>query len=98
MQKTGNEALVLTLLGLAGIAVSVVSLAGRRNRFTWALFGVGGVSLIFGVYYHIALRSQLPDSDNDFLPISLGVGIYICIVAGVVALVGAVLDEGLVRH
>ena len=91
MQKTGNEAIILMLLGLAGIAVSVVSLAGRRNRFTWALFVVGGVCLILSVYYYVQLRGQLSEvgNGNEILPVSMGAGIYVCIVASIVVLLGA---------
>jgi uncharacterized membrane protein YjfL (UPF0719 family) len=89
MQKTNNEAIVIMLLGLVGIAVSLVSLLSRRNRFAWVLLVVGAVCLVFSVYYYFALRDQLADVDSEYLSASLGAGIYVCMIASVVALVVA---------
>lgn len=89
MQKTGNEAIVLTILGLVGIAISVTSLAERRNRFTWMLPLVGVVGLIFSGYYFFALRDQLSGVGDSILPLSVGAGIYVCIVASIVVLIGS---------
>jgi hypothetical protein len=89
MQKTGNEALLVTLLGIAGIAVSVISLIQRRDMLRWVLFVVGGISLAFSLYYLIAIRYQLAELSDEILPVSLGVGIYVCIVASIVVIAGA---------
>ena len=92
VQKTNNEALVLTVLGALGIVASVVSLASGRDRFKWAPFVVGAVALALSLYYYVELKHQLSgfnDKGGDFLTASLGVGIYLCIVASFVVLVAA---------
>jgi drug/metabolite transporter (DMT)-like permease len=90
MQKTGNEALVLVFLGIIGIAVAAISLAQRRDRVKWVAFVVGVVGLIFSIYYYFALRDQLSEINDGLFSASLGVGIYVCIIASVAVLVGAI--------
>ena len=92
IQKTNNEALVLTVLGALGIVASVVSLATRRDRFKWVAFVVGMVCLALSLYYYVQMKHQLSGFKGEggsLLTASLGVGIYLCIAASFIVLVAA---------
>jgi multidrug transporter EmrE-like cation transporter len=90
LQQTNNEAFVLVILGIAGAAFAVASLALRRRTFTWAPFVVGLVCLGLSVYYYIQLRDQLRQLEAGGYAVSLGIGIYLCLAASVIVLLGAV--------
>lgn len=88
LQKTDSEAIVLVILGIIGVAFAVVSLALRRRTFTWVPFVVGVVSLGMSIWYYVQLHGQLSDPDLGDISVSLGTGLYLCLVASVVVLIG----------
>jgi hypothetical protein len=90
LQKTNNEALVLVILGIIGVAFAVVSLALKRGKFTWVPFVAGLVSLAMSIWDYVQLRNQLAGLQSTDYSVSLGTGIYLCLVASVVVLIGAV--------
>jgi hypothetical protein len=84
LQKTGNEALVLVFLGVVGVAFGVVSVSLKRAT----LAGVVGLGM--SIRYYVQLRGQLSDPELEDFAVSLGTGIYLCLVASIVVLVGGV--------
>ena len=86
MQKTGNEAIVLTALGVIGVVIAVTSLIIKRSLLSLVPLLVGLVGFGLSVYYYLVLR-------DDPLTASLGAGIYVCLIGGVVILVSAVLSR-----
>ena len=88
LQKTGNEAIVLVILGVMGVAFSVVSLLLRRRMMAAPLV-IGLVGVAFGVWYYVQLRDQLADPDLQDMGAAIGSGIYLCLVGALLAVVGA---------
>lgn len=91
LQKTGNEAIALVILGIVGLASSVVSLILKRRGFTAAPFFVGLVSLALTIFYYVQLHDQLSDPGAEEIGVMLGSGIYLCLVGAIVVIVGAVI-------
>jgi hypothetical protein len=88
LQMSGNEALMLVFLGIVGMAVGIVSLALKRAKFVWVPFMVGLVGLGISIWYYVQLHGRLSDPEIEDFAVSLGTGIYLCLVASVVVLVG----------
>ena len=86
VEKTGNEAIVLTALGVIGVVIAVTSLITKRNLLSLVPLLVGLVGLGLSVYDYLVLR-------DDPLTASLGAGIYVCLIGGVVVLVSALLSR-----
>ena len=86
VQKTGNEAIILTALGAIGVVIALASLITKRGLLSLIPLLVGLAGLGLSVYYYLVLR-------DDPLTVSLGAGIYVCLVGGVIILVSAMLDR-----
>jgi hypothetical protein len=86
LQKTGNEAMVLTVLGIIGVVVAVTSLITKRILLSLVplLLGLAGFGL--SLYYYLVLRA-------DLFAASLGAGIYVCLIGGVLVFVSAILSR-----
>ena len=83
VQKTGNEAIVLTALGVIGLVITAASVITKRSLLSLVPLLVGLVGLGLSLYYYLVLR-------DDPLTASLGAGIYVCLIGGVVVLMSAI--------
>ena len=92
LQMTGNKALALMMLGMAGVVFAVVSLTLKRQKYLRAQFVVGLAGLGTGIYFALWLRDQVPGWQAALYLhwVSVGAGIYLCIAGGVTVLVGGV--------
>ena len=90
MQKTGNEAIVIVVLGVIGIVLAVLSLVSKRSVLSVVPLIAALVSLAMSIFYYVQLREDLSGMDNEFFAAGIGAGIYLCLVGGVLALIGAI--------
>ena len=86
VKKTGNEAIVLTAVGVIGVVVAATSLIIKRSLLSLVPLLVGLVGFGLSVYYYLVLR-------DDPLTASLGAGICVCLIGGVLVFVSAVLSR-----
>jgi hypothetical protein len=91
LQKTGNEAVALVLLGIIGAMVALVSLVQKRSVLSVIPLIIGLVGLGMSIYYYAALLDDLSGLDNELFTPTLGAGIYVCLVAGVLVIIGALM-------
>jgi hypothetical protein len=73
MQKTGDEAMILIVLGVAGALGPLASLSQRRDLAGWAPMVTGLIGGALTFFYFDRLQTQL--SGNEFAQI--GVGVYV---------------------
>ena len=90
LQKTGNEAVALVILGVIGLALSVVALVLKRRGFNVGTLVVGLVSLAMTVWYYVQLRDMLSEAEAEEYAVSLGSGIYLCLVGAILVIGGAI--------
>lgn len=97
LQKTGNEAVILVVLGTVGAILTLVSLLNKKSVLSLVTLIAAIVGLAITIYYFVALLDDLSWIENDFFTPGMGGGIYLCLVGGVLALIGAVIG-GLLKN
>lgn len=88
VQKTGNEALVLTLLGVLGVIAAILALVKGRDMLRWAPFVIGGLASAFSLFFFMALSAHAEELSNEFFSPTLGAGLYICLGSGPLMILG----------
>lgn len=83
VEYTNRESLILTALGVYAVCITLLSIVRGRNRSTWAviisaLLG-GGISCLYAVLI------------NRDPTLQVGFGVYVCLVASSVLIMGSVL-------
>ena len=88
LRRIGGEALALSAFGLAGIAISVISLVRKSDRFTWVLFLAGGCGVALSLLEYWRIGSPMFDANYHQHYDAAGVGACVCFISGVVILLG----------
>jgi hypothetical protein len=92
LQKTDNEAYVLVFLGVVAAVFGLISLLAKSRKMIWVSYVAGIVGLGFSIYYYFAMRDQLGDANSLGEVVSLGAGIYLCLIGSALVFIGAVIS------
>ncbi len=87
VEKTGNEALILTAFGVFAMIAGLVSLARKQDMMGWVGMLSGGVGALLTTRYYLLLQESLPPG-NDFIRVSIGPGVYLCFIASALIMAG----------
>jgi len=88
MQKTGDEAITLVLVGFIGLLTSLVGLTQKRAKYTWVTLLAGLVGVCLAGFYYMQVKEQLEGLSGGIITPSIGFGMYACLVGSVLLLVG----------